>query len=33
MALSDREMEKKQPKKLREKHYPDARANIEQKPY
>ena len=32
MALSDREMNKK-PKKLREKHYPDARANIEQKPY
>ena len=25
--------EKKEPKKLREKHYADARADIEQKPY
>ena len=31
MAFSDLEMKKKTPKKLREKHYADARANIEQK--
>ena len=31
MAFSDLEMKKNTPKKLQEKHYADARVNIEQK--